>query len=74
MSAQSKAMYWQARAMELEAMVERMAEALEAVRVMRLGCCPKEISNEQHQRMTHHGSCLTVRQALKAYAAMKGGK
>lgn len=58
MSAQSKAMYWQARCRELEAMVERMAELMREYHDRALPCV---------------GDCRTE-EILEAYAAMKGGK
>jgi len=66
MSAQSKAMYWQARAMELETM-ERMAEALEAIR-----------TDSVHSPICFKRNCSCVNMfaewKINDYAAMKGGK
>lgn len=68
MSAQSKAMYWQARAMELEAMVERMAKVLK-----RISCrCDDRAYIECQGPETCKGA--DSKEALAAYAAMKGGK
>lgn len=65
MSAQSKAMYWQARCRELEAMVERMAERLARATCLRI--------HYPHGQLGECDSCKDDA-ALKAYAAMKGGK
>lgn len=61
MSAQSKAMYWQARAMELEAMVEKMAEAINDY-LQSHGCIGNRINLER------------LYEVRESYAAMKGGK
>lgn len=61
MSAQSKAMYWQARAMELEAMAERMERTLISIA---LNSCCKPCRE----------AGLLARQTLAECDAMKGGK
>lgn len=74
MSAQSKAMYWQARAMELEAMVERMADVLDDVEHYYddakddCAICGNGIF------AGHSDGCVIpdVQKALSEYAAMKG--
>ena len=61
MSAQSKAMYWQARCRELEAMVERMERTLISIA---LNSCCKPCRE----------AGLLAKQTLSECDAMKGGK
>lgn len=63
MSAQSKAMYWQARCRELEAMVERMAYTLEW-----------SAAHIRRDVPVHDWIFSRCHDDLEAYAAMKGGK
>lgn len=65
MSTQSKAMYWQARAMELEAMAAKLNQAILALRFGSLEANFKQCTQTDEEIMDD---------ALNAYAAMKGGK
>jgi hypothetical protein len=64
-------MYWQARAMELEAMVERMAGYLKKISEL---TSKDHVPNKCNYESLGACSCeiLIAREALKAYAAMKG--